>query len=177
VLGARRWGLPLVSSYSNILYFSGVRAVSGGLFFLISAMLFLSCSTFVGTPMLGHEYCRNLPTVEECQAEAARLITDHCLRDCIIDQCRKARPHCNAQVVAKCSELSATHAEGRTGGFVPRGPQTCERPGKELNWCQVEQSPRCQAQAMVHEAAHMCGWHDAEVGKGVPGEDGRFQCL
>jgi hypothetical protein len=29
---------------------------------------------------------------------------------------------------------------------------------------------------LVHELAHTCGWHDGDVGKGVPGDTGFFTC-
>ena len=65
--------------------------------------------------MLGHEHCRNLPTFEECQNTAASLISDPCLRDCIIGQCRRAEPICAASAQSSCAVLSSRHAVGRTG--------------------------------------------------------------
>ena len=162
----------------TLLAFSAMKIPWGRLVSSISVVSFLSCSVFVGTPMLGHEHCHNLPTVEGCQETAASLIKDPCLLACIINQCRKAEPHCNATAVADCSRLSLKHPEGKTGGYVPPGPQTCERPGEEIYWCQLDQSPRCQEQSMVHELAHMCGWHHGD-GQGVPGDEageGRFRC-
>jgi hypothetical protein len=153
------------------------KVAAGALLVLFDAVLLPSCWASVGTPMLGHEHCRYTPSVEECQGAASRLITEHCLRDCIIDQCRKAVPNCNAKAVAECARRSSEHVDGKTGGFVPLGPQTCLLPGNEVNWCQLDQSPDCQAYSMVHELAHMCGWHDGEAGFGVPGEGGSFLCL
>ncbi len=46
------------------------------LLFLVGALGLPSCVLLSsGTPMLGHEHCRYLPTLEECQGEAARLIS------------------------------------------------------------------------------------------------------
>src|SRR5829696_6252075 len=148
-----------------------VKNVCRGLAFLTSAVCVLSC--FGGTPMLGHENCKYMPTVEDCQAAANSLITDKCLRNCIIDQCRKGLTLCGAQVVAECSKGSAGHPEGEKAGYVVRGPQTCKMPKKWVNWCQLPQSPRCQELSMLHERAHACGWHHNE-GKGVPGQDGEI---
>jgi hypothetical protein len=167
---------PSCPMNSNILAFPGMKTVWGRLVSVISAMCVLSCSVFTSTPMLGHEHCRNLPSVEDCQGTASRLITDHCLRTCIIEKCSKAEPLCDATAVAQCAELSRGHLQGQTGGFVLPGPQTCRVPANEIFWCQIEQSPRCQEQSMVHELAHLCGWKHGE-GQGVPGDDqGEFRC-
>jgi hypothetical protein len=123
--------------------------------------------------MLGHENCKYLPTVEECQTAANSLITDKCLRDCIIGQCRKGLTLCGAHVVAECSLRSLENPDSEKAGYVVRGPQTCEMPKKWVNWCELPQSPRCQEQSMLHERALACDWHHNES-KGVPGQDGRI---
>jgi hypothetical protein len=147
-----------------------MKTVGGGLF-LIIAVCVLSC--FGGTPMRGHDNCRYMPSVEDCQSAAGSLITDKCLRDCIIDQCRGGLTLCGAHVVAACSLRSIEHPEGEKAGYVVRGAQTCNMPKKWVNWCQLPQSPRCQELSMVHERAHACGWrHDED--KGVPGDDGEI---
>lgn len=141
-----------------------------GLLLAVSASCVLSC--IEGTPMLGAERCRYMPTVEECQGAAASLITDKCLRDCVIDQCRRGQVVCGAEVVAKCSEKSlASPQNSKKGGYVQEGPQTCEMPRGYVDWCQIDQSPRCQELSMVHERAHACGWRHND-GMGVPGDDG-----
>jgi len=43
-----------------------------------------------------------------------------------------------------------------------------------VNWCNRGMSTTCQAQAMVHEFAHLCGWQDGDIGEGVPGESGQL---
>lgn len=142
------------------------------LLFAISAGCALSCAA--STPMLGHDRCEYLPTVEGCQSTADYLITDPCLRDCVIDQCRRGQAICGADVVAECSELALQHPPNPPGGYVRPGPQTCEMPKRYVSWCQVDQSPRCQELSMVHERAHACGWlHHG--GKGVPGQDGKIR--
>jgi hypothetical protein len=95
-----------------------MKAVCGGLLFLMSAMWLVSCSVFAGTPMLGHENCRYMPTVEECQSAAHSHITDPCLLGCVIDQCRNGLNLCGAGVVATCSALRLNHPESETGGYV-----------------------------------------------------------
>jgi hypothetical protein len=52
-------------------------------FFLVVALVGAGCA-HSGTPM--HPSCRELPTVEECQA-AAQVITHECLRKCVELQC------------------------------------------------------------------------------------------
>jgi hypothetical protein len=151
-----------------------MKAVCYVLLFLMGALWLPSCSVRASTPMLGHENCDYLPSVEDCQETASRLITDDCLRDCVIEQCSKGLALCGAEVVARCSELALEHPEGKTGGYVLAGPQTCEMPKKYVNWCQVEQSPRCQELSMVHERCHACGWRHGQ-GKGVPGDDGEIR--
>ena len=152
----------------------GGMSVSGGRLVVglfVGGVLFCACAP--GTPMLGHERCLYMPTVEECQSAAASLIDDFCLRNCVIDQCRRGQALCGAEVVAYCDKLAAKDPTGHTGGYVASGPQTCEMPKRYVNWCQIEQSPRCQELSMVHERAHACGWHHKD-GKGVPGPDGKI---
>src|SRR6185436_5068839 len=137
----------------------GMKSPWFRLFFVISAMCVLPASCSSGTPMLGSETCNHMPTVEDCQATADNLITDKCLRDCVIDQCRRGQAVCGAEVVATCAERSFENPQGKKGGYVLRGTQTCEMPKKWVNWCQIEQSPRCQDLSMLHERCHACGWH------------------
>lgn len=148
-----------------------MSARGGMLVLMVSSVCTVSC--FEGTPMLGHERCHYMPSVEECQTAAASLITEKCLRDCVIDQCSKGQTLCGAEVVAQCSERSVGNLKGRKGGYVFDKAQTCEMPKRWVDWCQIEQSPRCQELSMVHERAHACGWHHRE-GKGVPGDEGRI---
>ena len=114
-----------------------------------------------------------MPTVEDCQATAASLITDKCLRDCVIDQCRRGQTVCGAEVVATCSKRTLEQPTKPPAGYVFDKGQTCEMPKRYVDWCQIEQSPRCQELSMVHERAHACGWHHGE-GMGVPGDDGQI---
>jgi hypothetical protein len=85
--------------------------------------------------MRGHDNCKYMPTVEECQSEATSSITDSCLLACVIDQCRGGLNLCGADVVATCSILELKHPEYPTAGYVRKGPQTCEMPKKWVNWC------------------------------------------
>jgi hypothetical protein len=148
-----------------------VRAV----FSLVAALLpaWSGCAAVYQpvTPM--RSTCRNLPTVEECR-EAAEVITEPCLKNCVMSQCAGAKIQCDAKALKKCQELGRGR-EGPTGGFVTAGKQTCEQPRQEINWCELTLPRRCRAQAMVHELAHSCGWHHVD-GQGVPGGKGHMEC-
>jgi hypothetical protein len=146
------------------------------LILLLGIISLFSCSTYNYTPMRGSEDCRYVPSVEDCQAVADR-IEDFCLKSCVIRMCRgDANITCDDVVQTECVERSAKHGKDDVGGFVRRGPQTCEMPTEELNWCQLPRTPPCQARIMVHELAHACGWHHLD-GKGVPGNEGSVRCL
>lgn len=147
------------------------------LFVLSALVCFLSCSSFVGTPMRGAENCSNLPTVEECQFYADR-IEDPCLRGCVLHQCRVGRSVCDDATIKKCSLRSSQMVESQLGGYVPDedDPHTCKEPKQEFNWCELDQSSQCRALIVVHELCHACGWHHGD-GQGVPGDDGRVLCM
>jgi len=147
-----------------------MTARGGRLVFAMSIVGVLSCSEIRGHSMKGGEKCLYMPTIEECQSAAASLITDECLRDCVIKHCKEGYAFCGEKVMATCSKLTREHPEGETGGYVYPGTQTCERPKPYVNWCQIGQSPPCQALSMVHERAHACGWDHGD-GMGVPGDD------
>lgn len=128
-----------------------------------------------GTAMQGS--CRELPSVEECQA-AAGVMTDSCLRMCVEMQCAGVKVNCgSAEIQKRCRE--ASDAEGITPlGYVVRFsdvPVSCDHPSKEVNWCEQPASRACRAKAMVHELAHSCGWRHRQGG-GVPGDNGYLPC-
>lgn len=123
-----------------------------------------------------HPTCRELPTVEECQA-AARVITHACLRQCVELQCAGVKINCQSEEVQKrCRERNG---EGIVAlGYVVRfsdRPTSCENPSSEVNWCEEPVSRRCRAKAMVHELAHSCGWRHGQ-GHSVPADDGDIVC-
>jgi hypothetical protein len=149
----------------------GMKIPVGRLVFGMAAVCVLSCRGV--TSMLGSDRCSYMPTVEDCQSAAASLITDQCLRDCVIGQCRRGQVVCGAEVVARCSEIAVETAPYPPAGYVTPESQTCEMPKNYIAWCQLEQSPRCQELTMVHERAYACGWHH-KGGKGVPGDDGKI---
>jgi hypothetical protein len=129
--------------------------------------------------MKGH--CRNLPTVEACQAAADKYITDYCLRDCVRRLCVEGTPKCGAEEEPpRLCSLARTQGSA-LGGFVPKPeevgepPRTCTLPRKTIDWCELDVSPTCRSQIMVHELSHACGWPDGG-GKGVPGSDGNYTC-
>ena len=146
-----------------------------GMWFLLSTVQLLSCAGMTGTPMPGGESCRYVPTIDDCYRVAER-IQGSCLRDCVIGLCRDGVVICTESTQGQCSMRSSQHGNNdQVGGWVlPRG-QTCLSPVKEINWCEIDFTPECQAEAMVHELSHACGWHHGD-GFGVPGNDGAYQC-
>lgn len=153
-----------------------MRAIACLLLFLSSVVLLLSCSANGGIPM--HGTCRNVPSVEECQAAADHYIQNFCLRDCIRHLCVVGRPRCGEDVKLACATSKAHGKE--IGGYVPlpeanEPPRSCKQPKEEFNWCELPRSSSCQAQMAVHEFAHDCDWHEGG-GQGVPGNDGMLQC-
>lgn len=140
----------------------------------LATLISSACASTAGTPMRAPAHCQYVPTIEDCWAVADR-IEDFCLKSCVVQKCRgDLELLCNHPVDLECVDRSK-QSGGEVGGFVRRGPQTCEVPKDEVNWCQLPRSPFCQALMMVHELAHACGWHHFE-GKGVPGDTGELQC-
>jgi len=142
----------------------------------LSGVLVLSCSSLSGTPM--HGDCRNIPSVEACQAVADRYIEDYCLRDCIRHLCSVGKPKCDEGAELYCAGRQLQGS--KLGGAVPKpspdeAPRSCKQPREEINWCDRPLSSECQAQVIVHEYAHACGWHEGD-GKGVPANNGVIAC-
>jgi hypothetical protein len=159
-----------------------MRWVAWFLLFLSGAVLLVSCAS-MGTPM--HGTCRHMPTVEACQAAADKYITDDCLRNCVRHLCVEGTAKCGAEEEIPGYCALRQRADGVTGGYVPKPkqvgeendpPRTCTLPRKKMDWCELDISPTCASQMMVHELSHACGWPEYG-GKGVPGGiDGRYQC-
>ncbi|MDC0713459.1 hypothetical protein POL68_33655 [Stigmatella sp. ncwal1] len=129
-----------------------------------------------GTPM--HSSCRELPTLEECQA-AAQTIAHDCLRQCVELQCSGVKINCQSEAIQKNCRENNNASEGLISlGYVIRfsnRPTSCNNPSTEINWCE-EPAPRdCRAKAMAHELAHACGWSHGQ-GYGVPADDGKLSC-
>lgn len=150
------------------------------LLLLSGVVLLAACEAINGTPMKRSEFCRYMPSKEECQHEADRLITDDCLKTCVITQCSTGQNVCAADTMAQCAKRTSEVREetknpnATIAGYVPppelRG-QTCTHPYPAVNWCQVSQPQRCQVLTMLHERAHACGWKHND-GQGVPGDEG-----
>jgi hypothetical protein len=144
-------------------------------FFLMVFLVWTGCA-HSGTPM--HPSCRELPTVEECQA-AAQVITHECLRKCVELQCTGVKVNCQSTEIQKRCKEQSSQSEGITAlGYVVRFsdiPTSCNNPSKEVNWCEQPASRDCRVSAMVHELAHSCGWRHTQ-GFGVPGNDGVLPC-
>lgn len=151
-----------------------VRGVAWFSLLSCGAVLLASCSVVNGRPMKGSDKCRYMPTIEECQGEAARLITDEGLKRCVIRQCEFGIATCTDKDMEECAEHRKKYSDGDVAGLVPPRGQTSEDPLRSVKWCQIDQHPWCQTQSMVHERAHACGWHHHD-GKGVPGNDGPIQ--
>lgn len=110
--------------------------------------------------------------MEQCQA-VARGISHECLRGCVMLLCTGVKIRCGEYARERCGQ---PREKGKVGGYVIPGPQDCEIPRNEIQWCQLPLSSRCRAETMVHELAHACGWHH-RGGYNVPGNDGELECL
>jgi len=118
--------------------------------------------------------CRHVPTIESCVWQAQIRITDQCLRDCVIAGCRGVRIDCTSlDTLETCARPQSPGQ--RSGGFAAPIGHDCKSPGDEVSWCDLAVGERCRAIMMVHELAHNCGWRH-KGGKGVPGNDGAFEC-
>jgi hypothetical protein len=118
--------------------------------------------------------CRELPTVEQCQA-GARVITDERLWDCVDQQCRRIQIDCGEEVHAQCKLKSAAGEFIMGYTFQIQGKTFPFSPVKEVHWCEEVAGTDCRVKAMIHELAHSCGWHH-EGGKGVPADEGKVKC-
>lgn len=152
----------------------GKCRVDAPLHALTLVMLFGCVSVYdqPGTPMGTDSGCKELPTVEQCQA-VARTIGHECLRGCVMLRCTGVKLRCGEYAREFCERPIE---EGKVGGYVLPGPQDCETPREEIHWCELPLPSFCRARVMVHELAHSCGWHHGG-GYGVPGNDGKFECL
>jgi hypothetical protein len=138
-----------------------------------------SCSdgfNFLGTPMPNEQNCKYVPDVEFCKSTADK-ITETCLHDCVMNLCTSAKIVCTEETMQQC-KATTEDAGAPNGGFVFPHGQTCQNPWNEIGWCQLSVMPNCQAQLMVHELAHACGWPEGLAGLGVPGDssDGQIKC-
>jgi len=138
----------------------------------------VSCEALTGTPMPGAGDCQYVPTIQDCERVAER-ITETCLHDCVIDLCTNAKIVCTDETAKQCAKTTQQFGKTNGGFVIPREPrQTCLDPVKEINWCQVSTTPKCQELTMVHELAHACGWPEGLAGIGVPGDTngGEIKC-
>lgn len=118
-----------------------------------------------------------LPTVEECREEAAR-IDDELLMSCIRRQCSGITVTCSEWSRQKCreeSQLSSSAVLAFT--LVPRsGTLYRFYPVKETHWCEDPASPECITKVVIHELAHSCGWNHRQ-GHNVPGNDPELELI
>ena len=70
------------------------RGVACLLLLLSGVVLLASYEGINGHGMRRHEFCLYMPTVEECQYEAERLITDTRFKKCVIKQCANSENLC-----------------------------------------------------------------------------------
>jgi RHS repeat-associated protein len=117
--------------------------------------------------------CSNVPNEQDVRAGAAS-ITDECLRTCVLRKINEVNINCGWRDQIECKK------DPDLIGYAPRGGQ-CQvvrawelwkDDNKDMGWCSRKLSSTCQMNGMVHEIAHLCGWKDGEMGKGVPYDSG-----
>lgn len=107
-----------------------------------------------------------MPTVEECQ-EAAKVISNEALRECVKEQCGAISLVCDEETRKVCKESKAKGQD--VLAYVIRLESTSlSSRVKEAHWCEEPTSFKCMLKVVVHELAHSCGWRH-EDGGGVPG--------
>jgi len=112
-----------------------------------------------------------LPTVEECREEAAR-IDDELLMSCMRRQCSTITVTCGEWSRQKCREESQRSSRAVLAFTLVPWPGLLYRfyPVKETHWCEDPTSPECSTKVVIHELAHSCGW-DHGQGHNVPGDN------
>jgi hypothetical protein len=115
--------------------------------------------------------CKGLDTGKVMQERAkgiARNITG-CLRKCVLDHLDKMKFECSTDYAKRlCSADPDRMAAGR------QSSRQCTAVNKAA-WCNKSCSDESTAAAIVHEAAHNCGW-DHGQGENVPGNEGHILC-
>nr|WP_255203446.1 RHS repeat-associated core domain-containing protein [Myxococcus sp. AM011] len=151
---------------------------------------FVKAKALQGTGALAYAYANNnavgftdpsgLYTVDkECKLGAtndmqirvksvAGGISDKCLRDCVVKRVDSMRFQCAGDYFQEVCKDPARIAVGRLG-------ESCNRPESKAAWCNRPCSDESAISAIVHEAAHNCGWNHTQ-GKNVPGNDGHITC-
>jgi RHS repeat-associated protein len=119
--------------------------------------------------------------LEDAAREIAKRITDgpvgeRCIEDelrkCVLKQIDDMVVTCNGNTRTECKKPTNKGAEIIAYASLGR----CNAANHFVGWCNnpLAASTACMAEALVHEAAHNCGWSHGD-GRGVPGNDG-FIC-
>src|SRR5689334_2737825 len=105
----------------------------------LALLVWTGCAHFNQTVTPMHSACRELPTIEECQA-AAQVITHECLRKCVELQCAGVKVNCGSEEIQKQCQKRTNRSTGEVAlGYVERffnAPTSCDKPSKEVNWCE-----------------------------------------
>jgi len=104
--------------------------------------------------------CQFGSSCNACRAQALRMVAG-ALRDCVLNGCsdQSFKLKCDDDAKKACKSPPA-QAKGKKnvkkGGSSRVGSP--EDPVREILWCELPMNEDCQAQALVHELAHACGW-------------------
>jgi RHS repeat-associated protein len=125
-------------------------------------------------------YSANVPPGKTCDLDVSRgmqgrvktsanRVTDECLRKCVIERLDKMVFQCGTAESEKRCKKSPTAVASATLG------ESCSNPAADAFWCNRAKgmNENCVVDALVHEAAHNCGWNHRQ-GKGVPGNEGHI---
>jgi RHS repeat-associated protein len=90
---------------------------------------------------------------------------DDCFARCVRENVEKMKIACNQNSLAECGHVNRradrdpneTHALAYT---AVRG--LCDFDNPSMGWCERSNDPSCIAASIVHEAAHSCGWREAD---------------
>lgn len=117
--------------------------------------------------------CKFGSSCNACRAQALRMPSGP-MRDCVLAQCsnQDTKLKCDEETQKSCEQApsqSKGNKKVKKGGSALVG--SLDNPTHEINWCELPQNEDCQAQALVHELAHSCGWPGTHPpGQNIPGE-------
>lgn len=107
------------------------------------------------------------PSMQSEVRTRAKQVEGDCLRDCVVKRVNEIHFECTTKFAKKaCTDTRLAAATLGT---------SCSNPETQAAWCNRTCSDEAIVQAIVHEAAHNCGWNH-NGGKNVPGDDGHVSC-